>query len=187
MTKKKNTKNAPKRTKNVLATKDEKKEVLATYNDADGKEVSIERCHINSMQFPPSPMVDMDGRSEERALCLILKFKAIRMALQSKSKDLQNEAIDEILGDLIEGAYQDKITAYNRTLTKNYESSSKAFHNLQKIRQSADIHLLNIVKTIRDIKTPPVNAVVRKAEQVNIAEQINQGDKQVNIAKNQNS
>jgi len=33
-------------------------------------------------------------------------------------------------------------------------------------------------------KTPPVNAIVRKAEQVNIAEQINQGDKQVNIAKN---
>ena len=170
-----------------MAKKNGKKELLAIFKDTNGKEVNIERCHIKSVQIPPSPMVSIEGLSKENALYLILKFKALRIALLSKTKDLQNEAVDEILGDLLEGAYQDKITAYNRTLTENYESSSKAFYNLQKIRQAADTHLLNIIKAIRDIKSPPVNAIVRKAERVNIAEQINQGDKQVNIAKNQNS
>ena len=80
---------------------------------------------------------------------------------------------------------QDKLIAYNRVLTENCEGSSKSFYDLQKIRQSADTHLLKIIKAIRGIKHPPVNVVVNEAEQVNIAEQINQGDKQVNIAKNQ--
>ena len=185
MTKRKNIKNAPKKTKNELTKKDGKKEVLATYEDSDGKEVNIERWHIKSVNFSPTPMVSMRKLSKENLLSFTLKLMAVKMALKSESKDLQNEAINEILGDLIEGAYQDKVIAYNRALTENCEGSSKAFRELQKIRQAADIHLLNIIKTIRDIKRPPVNAIVRRAEQVNIAEQINQGDKQVNIAKNQ--
>jgi len=44
--------------------------------------------------------------------------------------------------------------------------------------------LLNIVKAVRDIKRPPVSVVVKQADQVNVAEQINQGEQQVNIAKN---
>ncbi len=176
-----------KKPKNELAKRDEKKEILASYKNADGKEVSIERCHIKDISFCPTPIVSMGKASEENLLYLSLKLKAVKIALKSESKELQNEAIGEILGDLVEGAYQDKVIAYNRALTENCEGSSKAFRELQKIRQAADIHLLNIIKTIRDIKNPPVNAIVKKAEQVNIAEQINQGDKQVNIAKNQNS
>ena len=58
---------------------------------------------------------------------------------------------------------------------------------LQKQRQLADIHLLNIIKAIRDIKHPPVQVVVKQAEQVNVGEQINQADKQVNISKDKQS
>lgn len=175
------------KTEKALTKKDDKKEVLATYEDSDGKEINIERWHIKGVNFFPTPMVSMDKISKENLLYLTLKFKAVKMALKSESKELQDEAIDEILGDLVEGAYQDKVIAYNRTLAENYESSSKAFYDLQKIRQAADIHLLKIIKTVRDIKHPPVKIVVKDAEQVNVAEQINQGDKQINIAKNQYS
>jgi hypothetical protein len=44
-----------------------------------------------------------------------------------------------------------------------------------------------MIKAVRDIKRPPVNVVVKEAQQVNVAERINQADKQVNIAKNQHS
>jgi len=61
------------------------------------------------------------------------------------------------------------------------KNSIEALNSIQRARQSADTHLLNIIKAIRDIKRPPVNVVIKEAEQVNVAEQINQGEQQVNI------
>ena len=55
------------------------------------------------------------------------------------------------------------------------------------MRQSADNHLINVLRAFRDIKRPPVQVVVKQAQQVNVAEQMNQGDQQVNISKNEHA
>ena len=102
-----------------------------------------------------------------------------------KNSDLHEELINEIMGDLITGAYQNRLEAYSISLSEDNKNSTEAIGKLQRQRQSADMHLLNIIKMIRDIKRPPVQVVVKQAQQVNVAEQMNQGDKQVNIANNQ--
>ena len=113
------------------------------------------------------------------------KILFLKVALVNS--DLHEELINEIMGDLITGAFQNRLEAYSIYLTEDNKNSTEAMGILQKQRQLADIHLLNIIKAIRDIKRPPVQVVVKQAEQVNVGEQINQGDKQVNIAKNQQS
>jgi hypothetical protein len=107
------------------------------------------------------------------------RILALKIAL--KNPDLHAELIDEILSDLIVGAYQDRCNIYLHTLVSDTDDGRKF---LLKMRQSADNHLINILKAVRDIKRPPVQVVVKQAQQVNVAEQMNQGDKQVNIAKN---
>jgi len=111
------------------------------------------------------------------------KIAFLKVAL--KNSDLHEELINEIMGDLITGAYQNRLEAYRISLIEEKKGSTEAFGKLQRQRQSADMHLLNIIKTIRDIKRPPVQVVIKQAQQVNVAEQMNQGDKQVNIANNQ--
>ncbi len=102
-----------------------------------------------------------------------------------KNPALWGELTDEIFSDLVVGAYQDKIALSAIVSAKNHESNVETLRSIQKMRQSADNHLLNILKVVRDIKRPPVQVVIKKAEQVNVCEQINQGEQQVNIAKNQ--
>ncbi len=111
------------------------------------------------------------------------KILFLKVALVNS--DLHEELMNEIMGDLITGAFQNRLEAYLISLSEDNKNSIEAMGILQKQRQLADIHLLNIIKAIRDIKRPPVQVVVKQAEQVNVAEQINQADKQVNIAKNQ--
>ena len=111
------------------------------------------------------------------------KIAFLKVAL--KNSDLHEELINEIMGDLITGAFQNRLEAYSISLSEDNKNSIEAMRILQRQRQSADIHLLNIIKAIRDIKRPPVQVVVKQTEQVNIAEQISQADKQVNITKNQ--
>ena len=108
------------------------------------------------------------------------RILALKIAL--RNPDLHVELIDEILSDLIVGAYQDRNDLYSQSLK---EHTDKGYKYLLKMRQSADNHLISILRAVRDIKRPPVQVVVQKAEQVNVAEQMNQGDQQVNIAKNQ--
>ena len=111
--------------------------------------------------------------------------RVLALKIAMRNPELHDELISEILGDLITGAYQNKLEAYAVSLSdaKNQE----AFGKMQRHRQSADNHLISIIKVIQDIKRPPVQVVVKQAEQVNVGEQINQSDKQVNIAKNQQS
>jgi hypothetical protein len=148
----------------------------------NGKELSLERWDIEGITIPPGCIAlsqRVTGRLRE---LLELKFQAVKAALRSKSKDLQDEAVDAILGDLVEGAYQDKLVIYSAVPT---DSSLEGLRGCQKARQAADRHLLNIIKAVRDMKRPPVNVVVKQADQVNVAEQINQGEQQVNIGKHQ--
>jgi len=174
------------KSKNELAKNNdaENSEILATMI-RNGKKVNIEKRHITGISFPPTGIAGSDELNEEQKETFALKFEAIRAALSSESKELQDEAIDAILGDLVVGAYQDKLLVYTRVPSGHSRDSLEALKEIQRVRQTADAHLLNVIKAIRDIKHPPVNVVVKEAEQVNIAEQINQADKQVNISKNQ--
>ena len=124
----------------------------------------------------------MTGGSKNKICDRVLALK-----IAMRNPELHDELISEILGDLITGAYQNKIETYAIILNENNKYKTAAMGELQKYRQSADNHLLNIIKAIRDIKRPPVQVVVKQAEQVNVGEQINQGDKQVNIANNKQS
>lgn len=110
--------------------------------------------------------------------------RTLPLKMAMRDPELHDELMSEILGDLITGAYQNKLETYSISLCEDSKGSTDAMRTLQKLRQSADMHLLNIIKTIRDIKRPPVQVIVKQAEQVNVGEQINQGDQQVNTAKN---
>jgi len=124
----------------------------------------------------PTPICAGTENSEDKILFL-------KMAMRNPG--LWDELIDEILSDLIVGAYQDRM-ALNAVLpTKQHEADVAILRSVQRMRQSADNHLLNIIRAIKEIKRPPIQVVVKQAEQVNVGEQINQGDQQVNIAKNE--
>ena len=176
----------PAKRKNELAKKDkaEDSEILETMA-RNGKKVNIEKRHIAGICILPTCISGSDELDEEKRATLELKFLAVKAALKSNSKSLQDEAIDTMLGDLIAGAYQDKLVLYTRVPSGHSKNSLEALKEIQRIRQAADTHLLNIVKAVRDIKRPPVNVVVKEAEQVNVAEQINQGEQQVNIGRHQ--
>jgi len=176
----------PAKRKNELAKKDkaEDSEILATMT-RNGKKVNIEKWHIKGIEISPTCIVGSSTLTKRTSEALTKKFEAVKVALRSDSKSLQDEAIDTMLGDLIVGAYQDKLVIYTRVPSGYSKNSVEALRELQKVRQAADTHLLNIIKATRDIKRPPVNVVIKEAEQVNVAEQINQGEQQVNIGKHQ--
>ncbi len=186
MARKKAKRSKPVKKKNGLAKKDKAEdfEILATIT-RNGKKVNIEKWHIAGIYIPPTCIAGSEELNEEHKAILEQKLEAVKFALRSKDKDLQDEAIDEILGDLVAGAYQDKLITYTKVPLGDSKNSLEALNAIQKVRQSADAHLLNIIKAIRDIKRPPVNIVVKEAEQVNVAEQINQAEQQVNIGKHQ--
>ncbi|MHC4912386.1 MAG: hypothetical protein ACYTE5_05190 [Planctomycetota bacterium] len=177
----------PTEDKNLLPPDDDRGEILGTTRDEDGTEINITKWHLNEIRIPASPIAGADELGGEIKRYFNRKFSAVRLALLSRSKELQDEAIDTMLGDLIVGAYQDKLVIYTRTPSGHGKNSLEALKELQRARQAADTHLLNIIKAIRDIKRPPVNVMIKQADQVNVGEQINQGDKQVNIAQNQQS
>ena len=179
---------AKKRTDLAKGGKLEKPEVLGTMTP-DGKKVNIEKRHIAEATVLPIPIVGPKVLTNEQKATIERKLEAVKTAVRSDSKSLQDEAIGEILGDLVIGAYQDKLLAYTISLSsvETKGINTEALDRTQRTRQSADMHLLNIIKVVRDIKRPPVSVVVKEAQQVNVAEQINQADKQVNVAKSQQS
>jgi hypothetical protein len=173
--------------KGALAGKDkaEVSDILGTIMDSDGKPLDVEKKHIDEIDIPPVCIVGSGTLDDESREALSLKFYAVKMALKSNSKNLQDRAIDTMLGDLVVGAYQDKLTVYQIERSEHSQNSFDVLKETQRVRRAADMHLLNIITAVKDIKRPPVSVVVKEAEQVNVAEQINQGDKQVNIGKQQ--
>ena len=176
----------PAKRKNELAKKDkaEDSEILETMT-RNGKKVNIEKWHIKGIEISPTCIVGSSTLTKRTSEALTKKFEAVKVALRSDSKSLQNEAIDTMLGDLIVGAYQDKLVIYTMVPSGYSKNSVEALREFQKARQAADTHLLNVIKAIRDIKRPPVSVVVKQADQVNVAKRMDQVDKQLNIGKQQ--
>jgi hypothetical protein len=159
-------------------------EVLGQIHDSQGDLVTLRRWHLEKIVMPPAGIGAPEQSDAKRTDVLRAKFEAVKAALTSKSEDTFGLAVDTILGDLMVGAYQDKLYLYQRVLTRESGGSSEAARRLQQLRQVADTHLLAILKAVVEIKRPPVTVVVKQAEQVNVAGQINQADKQVNVVTN---
>ena len=137
---------------NELAKRDrpEIPEILKTIT-RNGKELNVERWHITGINSLPSLIAGSDGMTEDQKEMLELKLEAMRVAIGSDSKNLQDEAIGSILSDLVVGAYQDRFFTYGilYSETKPNRVNSKECYDIMKIRQSADTHLLNILKAVR--------------------------------------
>lgn len=91
---------------------------------------------------------------------------------------LQDPVVDKIMGEIVTRAYQDGIIAYTAVPT---EKTLGGMQQIQRIRQSADLHLTRIIQAFMDMKRPPVSVVVKRTDQVNVA------DKQINISQKKNS
>ena len=190
MAKRKTKRKKPAKKTNELAKKDKPNGCESLQSAThEIKTFDVQKRHITEATLLPIPIVGSEVFTHEQKAVIMRKLEAVKAAVRSDSKSLQDEAIGEILGDLVTGAYQDKLLAYAISSSSAGANSitTEALNKTQRTRQSADMHLLNIIKAVRDIKRPPVNVIVREAGQVNVADQINQADKQVNIAKDQPS
>ena len=94
----------------------------------------------------------------------------------------RDTVINRILSEVILGAYQDRMVAYAISPSGVNASSLEATEIIQRIRQKSDLHLIRVIQTFNDIKRPPVRVVVRQADQVNVGEKQMNVDKQVNIS-----
>jgi hypothetical protein len=110
---KKETTKEPTKNKSELTKKDKAKdpEILATMT-RNGKKVNIEKWHITGITIPTILIAGSDELNKEQKAIFELKFETVKLALKSKSKDLQDEAIDTMLGDLVAGAYYDVILIF---------------------------------------------------------------------------
>ena len=165
----------------VVKKDDPGEEFLQMLTDSEGNTREIKRRHITGLNAGSFPIVGRDKLLKLDHFQLMLD--AMGAALRLRRKDLEDEVFDKILAEILVGAYQDRFIVY--VLTATDENSAEAFRKVQANRHAADNHLLTILKAIKDIRRPPVNVVVKNADQVNVAEQINQGQEQVNIGKHQ--
>jgi len=134
-------------------------------------ETAIIKKRLDEKSFSPVVLVT---QSEESIKVIDQRTGDLKKA--TKNPDLRETVIDDILGDIVAGACMDRITVYAAQLKEN---TANYIENLQKrlsMRQSADVHLLMILKVMQEIKQPQPNLTVKEAQQVNVAE------KQVNIS-----
>jgi len=111
----------------------------------------------------------------------------VGMALSAMLKSFANEGkremvLSRILSEIILGAYQDRIVAYTISPSGVNMDSTEAMETIQRIRQKTDAHLIRVIQAFKDFKRPPVNIVVKQADQVNVGEKQMNVDKQVNIS-----
>jgi len=106
MAKKRPKRGKPAKRKNELAKRDKAQdsEILETMTH-NGKKVNIKKWHIRGIAIPPTCIVGSEQLNKELKATLELKFDAVKAALRSDSKTLQDEAIDTMLGDLVAGGH----------------------------------------------------------------------------------
>lgn len=112
--------------------------------------------------------------------------KVVDMTLSSMYRNFSNKEkseriLNSILSEIILGAYQDRMVAYAISPSGVNTDNNEAMEMIQRLRQKADLHLIRIIQAFKDIKRPPVNIVVKQADQVNVGEKQLNVDNQVNI------
>jgi len=113
--------------------------------------------------------------------------KIVGMTLSAMYKNIayaeKREIIfTRILSEIILGAYQDRMVAYTINPSGVNMDSTEAMEMIQRIRQKTDNHLIRVIQAFKDFKRPPVSIVVKQADQVNVGEKQMNVDKQVNIS-----
>ena len=129
-------------TTNALEKKTKAEIEEALKEDWMSEKQTIESKHYftHKRVFLPSPVFSA-GKKE-------LDNRILSLKIALRNRDLHAELIDEILSDLIAGAYQDRNDLYGQTLK---ERTDKGYKYLLKMRQSADNHLINVIRAFRDI------------------------------------
>ena len=120
----------------------------------------------------PKPMVSLTGDINKMEKIILGLSRALA------KENSQDSIVDRIVGEVIARAYQDAIVVYGVTLTEN---ALERIQRIQRIRQSADLHLVRIIQAFMDMKRPSVSVVVKRTGQVNVA------DKQINISQAKDS
>ena len=123
-----------------------------------------------------SPIISLKGESATD-----WRFKSIALKKALMDPAYKRQALEEILSDLIVAAYQDRLALMSVGPTVNHEADVGLLQSIQKLRHLADGHIMKILKLVNDIEQPKTNIAVNKPQQVNI------GDKQVNISHNTTS
>lgn len=102
------------------------------------------------------------------------KFFSIVRVVQKALIDekTQDNTVAKILTEVIFGAYQDRQVCYAISSDNTFDKLER----VQRLRQSADNHLLRVIQASKNFKRPPVKVIVKKTDQVNLA------DKQVNVS-----
>jgi hypothetical protein len=136
-------------------------------------EIALIEKRLDELSFRPVLLV---AQSKESSKIVDQISNDLKKAV--KTPILQEMVVDNILGDIVAGAYIDRITVYSAQLKENAGDYMENLQKLLSMRQTADMHLLKIVKAIKDIKQPKASLTVKEAQQVNVA------DKQVNISQN---
>lgn len=113
--------------------------------------------------------------------CTMLKHsesgeKSIRYVSEKFRERLADEklnadTINRVFNELIADAYSDRTVVYLLKGDNNFSDIEK----IQTIRQKADNHLIQLIKTYVDFKKPPIKVFVRRLDQLNVS------DKQINI------
>jgi len=129
----------------------------------------------------PKPMWGNIFRdNEETKQTIDLSLSAMLQSLQEEGK--RDRVVDRVMSEIVIGAYQDRAVAYSISPSGPNADSTEAMGVIQKIRQSADRHLLRVLQAFKDIKRPPIKVVVKQADQVNVAEKQMNVEKQLNIS-----
>ncbi len=116
----------------------------------------------------PQPLFKAPFNSEEAEKEFKSKLLSINRLLHGE-ENRQAEVLNIILAECVAGAYQDRIFVYD-LMGSNFEDFETT-RRIQRLRHAADNHLLRVLQIFRDIKRPPVNVVVKQADQLNIAQQ----------------
>lgn len=153
---------------------------LGVPRDLQKLKESLERMEAH-IYVQPKPMWGNIYRSDKEAeQTMGLSLSVMFSSLQDDFK--REKVIDNILSDIVLGAYQDRIVAYSINPSGPSADSTEAMAIIQRIRHSADRHLLRVLQAFKDIKRPPVKVVVKQAEQVNVAEKQMNVEKLLNIS-----
>ena len=152
--------------KKSLKKTDDKKHGEATQLEKYGQREKAKEYFFAAWP-QPSPMARLSGNIDDVGRIL----HGLNLVLAEGG--LQDPVVDKIMGEIITRAYQDGTIAYATAPTENTLEGTR---QIQRIRQSADLHLVRIIQAFMDMKRPPVSVVVKRTDQVNV------GDKQINIS-----
>ena len=104
-------------------------------------ETAIIKKRLDEKSFSPVVLVT---QSEESIKVIDQRTSDLKKA--TKNPTLRETVIDDILGDIVAGACMDRITVYAAQLKENTANYIENLQKLLSMRQSADVHLLRILK-----------------------------------------